>query len=333
MKHSRFIVAVLLFAGLARAQHPDAGTVAFPFLNLSYDARAVAMGGANAGIPNGVYGVLSNPASIAFEKRMQVMGGFRQIIMDIWGGPLAFLYPMSKGVLAANLTTLTSGDFNVVSEDGKESGALARSNFISGGLSWAQLINAELSAGFTIKGVYNYLGADGQYYSADGFALDGGIQYRTLNDRLVYGAVFRNVGLMRSGYSGASSDRYPFPYCVEMGISYVPKYIPKLRVALDVNKKRGDYLNFEPGVELSPLDNLFLRLGYAFSLQDFEKQVIDALRGVNDEDYQKSSANSLSLGAGMATSVDQVNLKLDVALQFHVDNTIPALLISVIAGF
>ncbi|MFP4162377.1 MAG: PorV/PorQ family protein [Chitinispirillaceae bacterium] len=332
MKFFRILLCAVVLTGIVQAQHPDAGTVAFPFLNLNYDARGVGMGNASFGVPNEIYGVLSNPASIAFVEQVQVMGGYRQIIMDVWGGPLAYLHPTQYGVVAANLTALTSGAFEAVDEDGMNTGHIARSSYVSGGVTWARLFNKNISAGVTVKGVYNHLGTDELNYSADGFAIDAGMQYRSLTKRWVIGAVFSDFGFMRSGYTGTDSQKYSFPYGFGAGISYVPRHVPTLRVALDLEKRKGDYLNFRPGFEFSLMKNVFLRGGYCFSSEDLGKAV-EVFRGNRDEDYQKSNMKTLSLGVGMATTMDRMDLNLDVALQLYSDVALPAVLISLIAGF
>jgi len=326
------IIAVCAAFTYSSAQHPDAGTVAFPFLNMGYEARAVSMAGAAAAMPNDVYGFLANPAAIGFVNRYQVMGGYRQMIMDVWGGPLGIAWPSKFGVFAAGVTTLSVGEFDIIDENGDETGYRAQSSYTSGGVSFAKIVYDGLSVGGTVKGVYHYLGAGPEKYSADGFAADLGAQYRLMNGRLVYGAVLRNFGVMRSGYLDKFNE-YPFPYGVEVGISYVPRYLSSFRIALDVNKIKSDYLNFEPAFEYALLSNtFFLRGGYSFSYMDFEK-TLEIFRGERDENYQKSSANTLSLGLGIAASMDNVDIKLDAAVQFYTDVLEPSLIISLLFAF
>jgi hypothetical protein len=326
------IIAVCAAFTYSFAQHPDAGTVAFPSLNMGYDARAVSMSGAAAAMPNDIYGVLANPAAIGFVNRYQVMGGYRQMMMDVWGGPLGIAKSYKFGVFAASVTALSSGAFDVVDENDDETGARAQSSYTSGGVSFAKIVYDGLSVGGTVKGVYHYIGAGLERYSADGFAVDFGVQYRLMNGRLIYGAVLRNFGVMRSSYLDKFNE-YPFPYGVEVGISHVPQHMSSLRLALDVNKINGDYLNFEPALEYAILSKtLFLRGGYAFSYMDFEK-TLEKFKGERDENYRKSSANTLSLGLGIATSMDNVDVKLDAAIQFYTDVPEPSLIISLLFAF
>jgi len=327
------IIAVCAAFTCSFAQHPDAGTTAFPFLNMGYEARSVSMGGAAAAMPDGVYGVLGNPAAIGFVDRRQIMGGYRQMMTDVWGGPLGIAWPVKFGIFAANVTTLSTGAFDIVDENGDEAGVRAKSSYTSGGVSFAKIVYDGLSVGGTVKAAYHYIGAGaGETYSADGYAADLGVQYRLMNGRLIYGAALRNFGFMRSGYLDKFNE-YPFPYGVEIGISYVPRHIPSLRAALDVNKIKGDYLNFEPAFEYALLSNtLFIRGGYAFSYMDFEKAMA-VFGGERDEYYRKSSANTLSLGLGVATTMDKIDVKLDAAVQFYTDIPEPSLIISLLFAF
>jgi len=326
-----FIIIIALVS-VTRAQHDDAGTVAFPFLTMGYDARAVAMGGAANAMPNGVYGALSNPAAVGFVDRVQIMGGYRQVVMDVWGGPLGIAWPTTRGVFTPHLISLSSGGFDIVDEFGNETGQRAVSNYTALGVSWAKVLRDNLSAGATVKGIYHYIGAGGESFSADGFALDCGVQYRVNNGRLIYGASLRNWGFVRSGYTDQWNE-YELPYGIEAGVSYTPRHIPNLRLALDVNKYNGDYTNFEPAFEYTVIaKTLFLRGGYAFSFMDFEK-MLDVFSGERDETYQKSGLSTLSLGIGVASEMDNVDIKLDAAMQFFSDVSGPAMVVSLVVVF
>jgi hypothetical protein len=326
------LMAIALFAPPASPQNAAAGTVAFPFLVMGYDARSMAMGGAACAVQNGLYGVLSNPAAVGYVSGTQIMGGYRQVMMDVWGYPIGIAAPTKYGIFAPYLVSLTSGDFNVINEDGVLTGDRARSSYTALGVGWARTVGANIAVGGALKGAYHYIGAADESYSADGFAVDIGAQYRQRNDRVSYGAALRNLGFMRSGYWGEWNE-YEMPYGVEAGVAFVPKHIPNLRIALDVNKFNGDYANFEPAFEYTVVAKTFwVRGGYAFSMMDVEK-MLDVFRGERDDAYQKSSVNTLSLGVGVATLLDNVDLKLDAAMQFYTDISSPAVIVSLLVGF
>jgi hypothetical protein len=336
--HKRIIIFFALF-GFVSAQHQDAGTTAFPFLTMGYEARSVSMAGAAVGMPNDIYGVLSNPASIGYigyvsGNRMQIMGGYRQVIMDVWGGPLGISFPTSAGfVIAPYMLALSTGDLDVIDESGVATGERAYSSYTALGLSAAKVFGGDVSVGASFKWMYHYLGAGAnESYSADGFAFDLGVQRRADRGRLVYGAVLRNWGFVRSGYLNEWNE-YELPYGIEFGVSYTPRHIANLRVAVDVNKYNGDYMNVEPGFEYTILSNiLFIRGGYAFSSMDFEK-ALEVFRGERDDAYQKSNTGTFSLGLGIAGTMDNVDIKLDAAVLFNSDIAAPSFILSLLISF
>ncbi len=316
---------------VAFGQHREAGSSAFSFLSINYDARSVAMGGAASAIQNDLYGILSNPSAIGYAENQQVMVGFRPVMLGVWGGPVAYLRPFDGyGNVALTVIGLTSGELDVINDHGVPTGNVARVDYMAGAVTWAMEVVEELAVGVTVKGVYNRIATPGSYYSADGAAIDGGVQYRINNDRFTVGAAFRNLGFMRSGY--APDVQYPLPFVVEAGISYVPLNLLAVRLALDINKARDDYITFEPGIEISLSENVFLRGGYSMSGLDISKQ-IDVFRGEKDPDYQKSNMSSLAIGAGIITTIEDLELNIDVALQFYRDVSRPAVLLSFISLF
>jgi len=319
-------IFIICAIGSAIAQHPDAGTVEFSFLNIQSDARSVGMGGASVAIPNDLFGVFSNPAALAYIDNIQLQFGFRPVFMDVWGGPLAAAYRYDKyGVFGLNLFGITAGDIEEVikgnSTDPVVTGRVAHSYYMTGGASWAKIVHENLSVGATLKGIYKRLGIGSEYYSSDGVAIDAGIQYRLLNDRLIYGLAMRNAGFVRSTYT-SEGERPPIPVTIEGGVSFVPRAVPILRLTFDVNKRSGDYLNIEPALELQVHRKVFqVRLGATASAKDTEA-FIGKLRGEEDENYRKTNMLLLAGGAGFNTEINKSKLFVDLGLAFGVDHTI-----------
>ena len=329
-------LVVILCSIPIQGQHSDAGTNLFPLLNLDYDARSAAMAGASVAIPNSSNGVFSNPASTAFIDKIQLFFGIRAIMDNVWGGPVAFTYPFKRaGVFSIHLAGVTSGDIDVIEEDrfsgdAVYTGDVARDNYITGGVSWAYLLSNELAIGVSAKGLYNKINLPDNIYSALGGALDVGIQYRILRGRFITGAVLRNAGFVIHGYEEKS---YSLPLELEVGISYVPRYFSTLRLAMDVNKKRGDYMNFEPALEFDLFKKIIdFRLGYTFSERDFG-ELINKIQGDQADDYIKSNWTALCIGVGVNPNIDKVDLNMDFALQFRTDALPPSLIVSALLEF
>jgi hypothetical protein len=325
-----WIMGLTLSSG---AQHLEAGTEIFPFLNLNFDARSVAMAGASAAMPNDCYGIFSNPAALGFVTTAQPIAGYRQISAGVFSAPLAYARPVAgMGTFAAGAIGLTSGAMNVtdIAPDGTplETGDLARSDNYAGNVSWAAKISDDIAAGITIKGVYNYLSDGVDHWSADGVVFDGGMQYRSSNSRLMYGFIVHNIGLLRSGF--VDDDTYPLPAAVELGVSYVPLDLSMLRLSLDLNKKINDYLLFEPGFELEVIESqLLIRGGYAVSWRDLQAFGSN-LKGEQEENYFRTNRATLCLGIGVITELMDRIMKLDAGVEFSDALAVPALVLSLL---
>lgn len=326
------LLIIAFYAGINNvcAQHKDAGTTAFPLLNTKYDARTIAMAGASVAMANGLYGVFTNPSSFVQDTgKMDAFLGYNFITDGIWGIPLALSRSFDKyGSFAISLFSVTSGDITVTDENNKQTGGVARWDFLTGGITWGYRISTKLSVGASLNGVYERAVNDKHIaYSADGIMCNLGVQYYLSNNRLILGLVLKNAGFMINSYS-SGSDRAALPLTIEGGISFVPKNVPRLRIALDVNKSVGDYINFEPAFEYNIYRKmLFARLGYAFSQKD-AMNVVHILQGEENPDYVKSNMAGLCVGTGLITAIKEREVKLDFGMQFQTFQTTPSLNIS-----
>ena len=336
------IAGVLLSFFLALplyAQHRDAAGAQFDFVNVNYDARKVALAGASVALPNDCYGIFSNPAALGYISTMQAVLGYRPLGVGIYGVPLAYALPKNGiGVFGAAVYGLTSGGMKSTYK-GPDGGALlsndiARVDYIAGNVAWAKKINEYLSAGVTVKGLYTSIKGyeeegSAVRWSADGFAFDGGLQCRFMNSRLMYGIVVRNIGFLRSGFE---KDDEPLPAAVDIGVSYVPRYIENLRVIVDLSKKWNDYLTFKPGAELELLKNqLVVRAGYSFSWRDL-RAFKNMLSGEEEMNYFKSNMIGLCLGVGFFTEIIDRKVQFDAAAEFLTIPVLPSLVISMLVN-
>jgi hypothetical protein len=317
------------------AQHAGAGTTIFDCLNIKYDARTTAMGGAAVALPNDLYGTLTNPAAVGFITDRQAFIGNRSEAAGIWGYPLAFALPQNdKDVFAVSVVALTTGNIAVTDRGSDGSmvytGANAAYNSFAGSLTWARKLNSFSSAGVTIKGLYDYLGQPSEYYSADGYAVDAGLQYRFMNSRLIYGLAVQNLSFMKSGYT--ADESYSLPSSVEMGVSFVPANIKQLRLAFDLSKKSNDYLTFAPAAELELIKNqMAVRIGLHRSWSDL-KSYLAVLQGNSEDNYQQSNVSLFCAGVGFSTQMIEHKVKFDAALDFPEDmNLLPSFVISILA--
>ncbi len=313
-------ILISLGVGTAGAQLEDAGMTEFEMLTMSHSAREMAMAGAAIAMPNGLHGFNANPAALGYIEDRQGIVGYRSVLLDVWSGELAFGMPVSKtGFWSVNVINLSEGSVDeVVNGNGMPvwTGREWSSNVVAGSVSWARVLWRSLALGASIKGAYRYSGTEGEYYSADGLAIDLGAQYRLYGDRLILGLAARNLGGLLSSYTN-DMDKNPLPASIGGGVSYVPRYVPVLRIALDIEKIKGRYTTFEPAAELAILkDLLFVRAGFPFSTNDLA-YAFDVLGGIADKNYQKSQWTTLCLGLGLQTAIKKVDVGFDAAVEFH----------------
>lgn len=328
-------IVILITVFSATAQYNGAGTTIFPIVNINFDARSAALSGASVALPNGIYGTLSNPATIGFSDKTEILLGYNYVMDGVWGGPVGVVHPMGKfGVAGINLTGLTSGKIDVIEDRGGmpvSTGATASSNYYSATLSWAYCLRKNISVGMNLKGLFNTITTPDENYLADGIAIDAGVQYRTLDGRFISGLVFRNIGFVYRSYT--QDDNFKLPYEIDAGVSYVPKSTPTLRIALDVNKTNGDYVNFKPGLEFDVYKRqLLARIGYSFSEKDIQ-EAINNLKGEPDDQYVKTNWNGFCVGAGLLTKMENKDLNIDIALQFKSFSPLPSFITSAVMKF
>lgn len=342
MKRPSFIkLLISLFAFTAVVYsggiHEDSGTRFFPFLKREYDARAMAMAGVSAGIPNNLYGVLSNPASLGFINRMEAMISYTPVVLDINGLAIAFGMPYKNyGIFAANIIYMSYGIFEPTDEFGNTIDGDLHPYSIAGAVAWSRIVVENLALGITVKGIYERLseGIEDEINrcSADGFAADLGIQYRTRSSRLIYGLLVKNLGFIRSSYSD-DVEKTGLPLSFVTGLSYVFRNFPAVKTAVDIEKALDDYLLYRLGLELNVYKQVFfIRGGFVFSQSDAEEFFSMIKNGSFDQDYEKTNWTISTCGFGIEKEVDNVKIHFDAALEFRVDWAWPGFSFTILMG-
>jgi hypothetical protein len=330
------IIAAMAFCS-AFAQHDDAGSTNYPHLLINYNARSAGMAGASVALPSGVNGSIDNPAAAANVGHQQGFVGYQLVLDGVMAAGLAYAYPVKGiGTFSGMLLALTSGNVPVIEMglDGEpdSTGANARDDYFTPGVSFGRsFLDSRLNVGITVKGLYHRIAVPSAIYSSKGIACDFGVQYRVLSDRFIIAAVVRNAGGEFASFSGTGS--LPVPTLFEAGFSYVPERLPAVRIAADVNKIRGDYVNVEPGLELEIYpDVLYGRIGFLFSQRDLSEQ-LHKFTGTQEEGYTKSNWTTLTTGIGLNTKIRDVAFHVDFALPFRIDWLPPSPILSVVVEF
>lgn len=317
---SAFLLIILLGSAIS-AQESGAGTTLFQFLKLEYDGRSSAMSGATAGMPSGAYGLLSNPAATGFVDTMQSFLGARSLILDLWGISVGSARPVSGvGVIGIFLVGFSEGVVDEINENKESTGRIFGSNYLGAGISWATRITPDLSAGLVFKGLYHRLGTTGELTSAKALALDLGMQYRIMGNKLLCGLMLRNAGIIVSSY-GITDAAWSLPLSIQAGVSFVPENVSSLRLALDLEKPVDDFLTYRPALEWAIYKRyLFVRAGLRFSQLDLET-AFSTFSGSDITLYQKSNWNFFTLGVGIAAPVGIYPITIDIAYITRTENT------------
>jgi hypothetical protein len=306
----------------------------FPNLNIDYDAKSAAMAGAAVAVAEGASAVLSNPAATVSVENNQAFIGYRTIIDGVWGSPVVYSRSFEKvGVFSVLICGIDAEIEEVIDESFGEpifTGKTGGAQYLTGAMSWGYGIRKDLSVGATLKGLYNRLNDGNIIYSAKAVAMDAGISYRTFGNRLTLGAAIRNAGFLLKSFD---ENRYPMPFTIEAGLSFVGDQLSSVRMALDVNKKKGDRLTFEPAVDVNIYKKMLsLRLGYAFSDKDL-KQFFRKLGGREDENYVKTNWNTFCTGLGFIKKIENATVGIDLAMQFHAIVITPSTIVSAFVDF
>jgi len=328
MNKSIIVLIVLFTVSLLSAQHESAGTTEFELLNNSVDARSIAMAGASVALPSKIYGSFVNPAVIGADTSgSDIMLGYISIMDGLWGIPLAGSRSFGKyGVFAINAFSVAAS-IEARDENNTLTGETPGYNYLTGGISWGYHLLEPLFLGISFNGVMHRI----DKLTAGGLFVNIGAQYRLNSDRLIYGFAIRNLGFVaRKYYDGYNPGDFPVTF--EGGISFVPRTVSQLRLTIDVNKKVGDYTNFEPALEMNVYKKILaLRLGYAFSQADVN-YLWDKLKNEEDKDYVKSNLSSICAGIGLKTEIADKKVELDFGLQFKTAMIAPSISISGLIG-
>lgn len=336
LKQLLFMI-VFIVGAQCRGICGDAGTRFFPFLKREYNARAMAMAGVSVGMASNLYGILSNPASLGFIDRMEAMISYTPVILDINGLTIAFGMPYKDyGILAANIVYMSYGTFEAIDESGNKIEGDLHPYSIAGTVAWSKAVLQNLALGITLKGIYERLseGIEDEINrcSADGFAADLGMQYRSRSSRLIYGFLVKNLGFIRSSYSD-DVEKTGLPLSFVTGLSYIFKSFPSVKTAIDIEKAVDDYLLYKLGLELNIYKQVFfIRGGFIFSQSDAEEFFSMIKEGSFDEEYEKTNWTIATCGFGIEKEVDDVKVNFDAALEFRVDWTWPGFSFTILMG-
>lgn len=217
MKH---VFLITLFAVSGRLFGQTGGTTGFNFLNLSYNARAGALGGDFITVRDQDLNLgLLNPALL--NASMDGIGSINQGLLagGISVGSLNYAKQFKQDITgSAHLRYVAYGKMNRTDVNGTAIGSFSPGDFILGA-SAAKSINERMFIGATFNIIYSQM----DQYIAFGNSIDVGGCYTDEDKNLVVSGVVKNLGIAWKDYHG-SRDMLPLE--LQLGVSHKLHHAP-----------------------------------------------------------------------------------------------------------
>lgn len=296
----------------------NVGTTAGQFLKIGPGARALAMGGAYAGISDDIYAIYYNPAGVAISKgNGQVAFNHIQWLADInYDFAAASMNIESLGSLFISVTSLRVPEDKVRTFDYPEgNGQFWDAGSVAFGIGYAKSLTDRFSIGFQAKYIQESIWSS----SASGFALDIGTYYITPFNDLVIGASVSNFGTkmkldgkdiqinydpdgnLATGPNNVPAklemDQYDLPLTFRIGFSMdviKSRYI-RVKAALDATHPNDNVEYVNAGLEFAYDELLFIRGGYKSLFLSDSEESFTLGAGLN---YEMSSGLSIKVNYG-----------------------------------
>ena len=309
------IFTVLLTVSIYPGDKSRKGTTGADQLLVPVGARSISTSGAFVATVDGLESIYYNPAGLDLSKKSEVMFSYMNYIADINMSYLAVGTNLGDfGSVGLSLKSFDIGDIPITTNILL---FVTRSNyspsFLTIGLTYSKTLTDRVSIGTNVKFINETIGNT----SANGFAIDAGVQYK-FNDNLSIGATINNIGPNMS-YSGQDlrvqtgvpgsvigapngtyevvAENFQIPSYFQLSLAYQEHFDEQNKIMLAstfvANNALDDVFNF--GLEYSYINTLFIRGGYQLVTENSEDSIFGftAGAGVNYE-----------IGTGMGVTFD-----------------------------
>jgi hypothetical protein len=292
--HSRVVllcsVVALLWGSRVRAQDNSA----YDFLRIDVGARAAALGGAPVVMVDDPNAVFYNPAALGTLTQRRVSFGFFKHLLDINAGHASFGTEIPNlGFVGAGIVYINYGEFIRTGEEGEDLGTFHAGELaVTAG--YAGIFQPGFEYGVNAKFIYSSIA---EAHSSAG-ALDFGLQYVAVPDRITLGISLLNLGTQLNPYV---NTRERLPLDLRVGVELLPEHLPAaLLLSLDRLNEQQDsfgqrFRAFSVGLDLTPGPNVHLRVGY----NNAERQDFKVL--------SSSGLAGFSIGGGINTDMYSVD--------------------------
>lgn len=190
------------------------GDNTYEFLNLTWSARASALGGTAVSMSDRESSfVLHNPSQASVDMSGTLSLGYVNYLSDISYGSALYLFNGSQNsVMAAGLTWLNYGSFTEADNAGNITGTFRASEYAMN-LIYSRTIDSIFRVGINLKPIISQL----EMYNSFGLAVDIGASWTSRDGLLSAGMVIRNIGMQITTYTGEERERLPFE--LQAGVS------------------------------------------------------------------------------------------------------------------
>ncbi len=319
MKYIGVLLGVLVAGGIAQAGNSATGTAGAQELRIPVGARSTALLGSNLGDVSGVEAIFWNPGGLTGLESSEASFGNYQYWADMEMVQFSAAHNFGDfGTMAISARLLNLGDLYVTTEampDG--TGEVIQPKFTTVTFSWARQLTDRVSLGANMS----LLSEKIKDMSAQGFAMDFGVQVDTPMEGLKFGIVLKNFGpdMTFDGYGGQQSvyyqddqdgaasrkvapiyQQFELPSSFQAGLAYEALANPLHHLSFygtfQSNHHSSDEYRF--GTEYSFQNTFFARAGYVIASQ---------LDDTMDEDY----LYSWGTGLGFKVDLGANNMYLD----------------------
>ncbi len=266
----------------------------YNFLRNDVGARAAGLAGSLVSVSDDPTMIFYNPAGLASISKLRASFGFFKHLMDINSGyaTIATQIP-NLGAVGVGIVYINYGEFKQTGEEGQDLGTFGAGE-LALTLGYGGIIEEGLTYGANMKFIYSQI-ADAR---SSAMAVDLGLQYIAVPNRLTLGASVLNLGTQLSPYVNTRED---LPLDVNIGFALYPEHLPAALLfgfhrLSDHADNFGDRLrNFTSGVEFTPGPNVHLRFGY------------DNARRQDLKIASSAGLAGISIGGGISTEMYSVD--------------------------
>jgi len=284
------------------------GTTGAEQLLIPVGARGISTGGAFVSNLIGLESIYYNPAGLDLSQKTEVMFSYMNYIADINVSYFAVGTSLGDfGSLGLSFKTFDFGDIPVTTSEFPDgTGKTYSPVFLTAGLTYSKVLTDRISVGTNVKVITESI----ENTSANGFAIDVGVQYR-FNQQLSLGATLKNIGTNMS-YSGQDlrgktsipgsdpgsqtgayeivTESFQIPSYFELSLAYNYNIDEQNQLLIGstftANNSLEDQLHF--GLEYGFMNNFYVRGGYNMLTENQDQSIMGFTAGAGI-DYQVGS--------------------------------------------